>query len=424
MGFDVLRGGDEGPGESSFIARQPIFDAGQRVFGYELLFRSGPVNAFTHRDGDEASLRLIGGALSVFGLEPLTGGRRAFINCTRDLLVQGHAFLLPTGRAVVEILETVPPDGEVLAACRALKRAGYVLAMDDFVDDPRHAPLVDLADIIKVDFRVSPPQERRAFAERFAPRGIKLLAEKVETWEEWREAAALGYDYFQGYFFCRPETLSRRALPPSRAGHLRLLEELGRKEVDWGRVEGVIKAEVPLALKLLSYMNSAQFGFSQEVTSIRHAAVLIGRQNLRKWANLMAVLGLGTGKPSELVLTCLLRGRFCELLGPSLGPARGQPDLFLIGLLASLDAVMDRPLDEALAEFRVSREVREAVLEGDSPWGRVCALMRAYETGDWPRVSEAAGALGLAEEAVAAAYWRAVGWATRIFASLTGPHAR
>jgi EAL and modified HD-GYP domain-containing signal transduction protein len=415
------RDGRAGPAVSSFLARQPIFDARKRVFGYELLFRAGPVGTCAHGDGDQASRVLIANAVSVFGLESLTRGGKAFVNFTRDLLLQGDAYLLPARRTVVEVLETVVPDGEVIEACRRLKRAGYQVAMDDFTGEPGSTPLTPFVDIIKVDFRASSPDQRRLFAERFLPRGIKLLAEKVETWEEWREAAALGYAYFQGFFFCKPETLTRRSLPPSRLGYLRLVEELSREEVRWERVEAVIREDAPLALKLLSYMNSALFGRPHRVTSIRHAAVLIGRKNLRRWANLAAVMGLGTGKPPELVVTCLVRARFCELLGQSLGLTRGPWDLFLIGLLSSLDAILDRPLDEALSDFGVSREVRAAVLGDETQGGRVSAVMRAYEGGDWVRVAAAAGDLGLAEEVVATAYRRAVAWASAVCDSVTAP---
>ncbi|HEX5269644.1 MAG TPA: EAL domain-containing protein, partial [Gemmataceae bacterium] len=210
--------------QDCFVARQPILDGSRQLYGYELLFRSGNIGHATHSDGDEASLHVIGNALSVFGLDTLTAGKMAFVNFTRDLLLGDHARLLPPGRTVVEVLETVEPQPDVLEACRGLKRAGYLIALDDYVGDPAGEPFVGLADVVKVDFRASTPDQRRALAGRLIPRGIKLLAEKVETWEEQREAAALGYRYFQGYFFCRPETLCRRALAPSRVGYLRLLE--------------------------------------------------------------------------------------------------------------------------------------------------------------------------------------------------------
>lgn len=412
----------DGLSRDCFIARQPIFDARQHVFGYELLFRSGAANQFAEGDGDRASVHLIANTLSVFGLNLLTAGKKAFVNFTRDVLLEDHAYLLPPGRTVVEVLETVAPDDRVIAACRGLKRAGYLLAMDDYVGDAGSAPLIELADIIKVDFRGITPEQRRLFVRQFKPRRIKLLAEKVETWEEWREAVALGYTYFQGYYFRKPEMLSRKALPLSRLNYLRLLEELNRREVDFDRIERVIKQEAPLALKLLSYMNSALFGCGSRVTSIKHAAMLLGSQNLRRWANVTAMMGLCDGKPPELFVTCIARARFCELLGRDAGLGHKTLDLFLTGLLSLIDAILDRPLEEALAQFAVPEAVREAIMRERTPAGHVCALARAYEGGDWDRVAEAARTLNVPVAEVADVYRRAVEWSAEARGTLgAGP---
>jgi EAL and modified HD-GYP domain-containing signal transduction protein len=393
-----------------FVARQPIFDTQRQVHGYELLFRSGPLNQFAHGDGDEASRRLIGDTLSVFGLDVLTVGKKAFINFTREVLLDQHAYLLPPEPTVVEVLETVVPDAEVVEACRGLKQAGYQLAMDDYVGDPNWEPLVELADLIKVDFRGCTAEQRAQFARRFRPPGIQLIAEKVETWEEWREGVSLGYSYFQGYFFCRPETLSRKTLPLWRTNYLRLLGELNRTEVDFDRIEQVIKQEACLALKLLSYMNSALFGCGARIKSIKHAAIMLGPENLRRWANLTAVLGLCDGKPPELFLTCVVRARFCELLGRRAGLLHKTLDLFLTGLLSLIDAILDRPLEEALSQFAVPNDIRAAILRDDSPASQVCSLARAYENGDWERVGEVARSLNVPAAKVAESYRRAIEW--------------
>jgi EAL and modified HD-GYP domain-containing signal transduction protein len=393
-----------------FVARQPIFDARRQVVGYELLFRSGSLNHFAHDDGDEASRRLIGDSLSVFGLDALTGGKKAFINFTRDVLLGRDAYLLPPERTVVEVLETVAADEDVLDACRALKRAGFQLAVDDFVGEPGREALIELADLIKVDFRACTAEQRRLLARRFRRDGIKLVAEKVETWDEWREGVALGYAYFQGYFFCRPETLSRKTLPQWRSSYVRLMEELDRPEVDFDRIEQVIKQDASLSLKLLSYLNSSMFGYAGRGTSLKQAAILLGPDNLRRWASLTAVLGLCEGKPPELFLTSVVRARFCELIGHGAGLGHQTLDLFLTGLLSLIDAMLDRPLEVALAQFAVPRGVRDAVLKDGSPASQVCALASAYEHGDWGRVAEMAGALNVSADKVAESYRRAVEW--------------
>lgn len=394
--------------QTCFVARQPVFDAAREVFGYELLFRSGLENAFTLEDGDAASCRLIAQSLSVFGLDPLTGGGRAFINFTRDVLLQGLADLLPPSRVVVEILETVQPDAEVAQACRALKAAGYMIALDDFIHRPDLDPLVAMADILKVDFRSADERQWRSYAEHFSPRGITLLAEKVETWEEYRHAAAAGYTLFQGYFFCRPETVTRKTVNPSEIGYLRLLEELAHDDIDVARIERVIRCEPALAIKLLSYLNSAKIGCPSRISSIQHAVLLLGSQNLRRWAQMVAVLGLCDGQAPEVFVTCLVRAHFCELLGRRAELACRPFDLFLVGMLSMADAMMSRPLAEALALFSVSQQVREALTHGLGVLGRVYGLMRAYEVGNWDAVAQGAGPLGLSEVEIADAYRQAL----------------
>jgi EAL and modified HD-GYP domain-containing signal transduction protein len=404
------RTGRAAPSHTCFVARQPILDARRQVFGYELLFRSGMEGGYAHGDGTEASIRLIGDTLSVFGFDALTAGRSGFINFTRDVLLGEHAYLLPPRRTVVEVLETVEPDAEVVAACRRLKKAGYLVALDDYAGDLAAEPLFQVADLVKVDFRAATPEGRRLAARRLKPLGIKLLAEKVETWDEFREADELGYDYFQGYFFCRPETLARQGLAPSRANYLRLIEELNKPEIDYNRVERVLKQEAPLALKLLAYLNSSLFGRRNRVTSLKQAAILLGRKNLRRWASITALVGLCDDKPHELLVTAILRGRFCELLGRLTGLDPAGFDPFLAGLLSLIDAVLDRPLEEALTHFAVPAVVRDAVLDGTGPGGQVCRLVRAWEAGDWGQVGEAAAALGVSPADVADAYREALEW--------------
>ncbi len=410
--------GRAGASHTCFVARQPILDARRQLFGYELLFRSGLGTDFDHGDGTQASLRVIDDTLSVFGFDCLTAGRKGFLNFTRDVLLGDHAFLLPARRTVVEVLETVEPDAEVVAACRRLRECGYLVALDDYVGDPASEPLLRVADMVKVDFRAAGARQRRDAARLLKGRGLKLLAEKVESWEEFREAVELGYDYYQGYFFCRPETLSRQGLAPSRVNYLRLIEELNRPEVDFNRIEWVLKQEAPLALKLLAYMNSALFGCRSRVTSLKQAALLLGRKNLRRWANITAVVGLCDGRPHEVLVMAVLRARFCELVGRLAGIDPAALDPFLTGLLSLIDAVLDRPLGEALTQFAVPTAVRAALLDGTGPGGQVCRLARAWECGDWELVGDTARGLGVSSDAVADAYRRALEWSTEAMGAL------
>jgi EAL and modified HD-GYP domain-containing signal transduction protein len=404
------------------VARQPILDRAQAVIGYELLFRAGLLHqAYSHLDGDAASRDIILKALSVFGIDPLTGGgeRRAFINFSRGVLLEDLVELLPPSRVVVEVQETVEPDDEVVAACRRLKDAGYTLALDNFTYDLRYEPLIALSDIIKVNFRDPDRGVRRRLAERLAPRGVRLLADKVESWDDYREAVGLGYSLFQGYFFCRPETLSRRSVSPSRLGYLRLLEELGREDVSLDTVELLIKHEPALTLHLLVYINSALFGCRTHVNSIRHAALMLGVENLKRWVLLVAVLGLYEGRPPELFVTCIVRARFLEVLGERIAPVSQRFDMFLLGVLSAADALVRRPLPEALSQFAVSGDLREALLNGSGTFGQALGLLKAYERGNWPEVTARADVLGVAEPEIAAIYYQALQWANDALTLLT-----
>jgi c-di-GMP-related signal transduction protein len=398
----------------SFIARQPIFDRGQQVFGYELLFRSGPENFFTGADTDSASSQVIGESLHGFGLAQLIGPRKAFLNVSRRVLVDGLVQVLPPERTVIEILETVDPDDDVLDACRELKRAGFLIALDDFVDRPEVAVLVDLADIIKIDFKLTPALERAKLAREFRRRGIQLVAEKVETREDFLEGRDAGYTYFQGYFFCRPEMLNRKEIPAVKQSYLRFLREVTRADIDYRKLEPIIRQDVALTVKLLRFLNSAHFGFREPVVSIRHALLLLGERAIRQWASLMALVRLGEGKPPELLTTSLIRARFCESAGQPAGLDHADDDLFLLGLLSTMDALTDQPLEDILADMPLSPEIKHALLGEASRLGSFYALALACERGDWERVSTLCRELTLDETEVGELYLQSVKWADQM----------
>src|SRR5246127_2719407 len=250
-----------------YVARQPIFDREEKVFGYELLFRDSLENCFVG-DADEASRSTLDRSL-VMGLDVLCDGRRAFVNCTRDTLIKGLVTLLPSTTTVVEILETVPPDPDVFTACRSLKEAGYMIALDDYVaGDPRD-PLADLADIIKVEMQLTTEPERIAMLKQFGPWRCRMLAEKIETHADFIRARDPGFVFFQGYFFRRPEMLSTRDMPANRLNYLRMLQEVSRPDLDLPGLEKLIKSEASVCYRLLRYLNSAVFGFCTEIHSVR-----------------------------------------------------------------------------------------------------------------------------------------------------------
>ena len=396
-----------------FIARQPIFTRKRRVYAYELLFRSGIENFCEGVDLDRASASMFDTSFQM-GLQKLTGGKRAFVNCPRDFLLQDYISLFPRDQVVVELLETIKPDEKVLEACRQLKEKGYLLALDDFVDTPDWAPLVALADIIKVDFRLTTREEQRALAVRYAGKRLRMLAEKVETPQEFSEAAEMGYSLFQGYFFCRPEILRQRSIPASKLAYFELLQATSAHDFNPKLLASKIKHEASLTFKLLRYLNSAAFAFRAEIHSISQALNLLGEREVRKWIAVVFVGVMADGKPDEQMTVPVVRGRFCELLASQIGMAGEASDLFLLGLLSIIDAILDQPLEVILKELSVRSEIKEALLGHSCPYRDILDMAIAFERADWEKISALASKFRCKDENISALYVEAVEWATAL----------
>lgn len=406
-----------------FVARQPIFERDKTLAGYELLFRNGADNFFpTGVDPDTASKEIIGQTLSVFGLEALVGDKLAYVNVTRRILLDGTYAFLPAGRLVLELLENLTPDAETLAACQAAKNAGYAIALDDFSGQPELEAFIPFCDVIKVDFRAADKAKRRVLAARYIPTGVRLLAEKIESAEDFSEALDLGYAYYQGYFFCRPEILSRHDIPVSKLVYLQFLSEINRPQLDFKRLEQVIKQDVALSVKLLRYLKAAAFGFRGEITSIKHGLALLGERPFRRWASVLAMAQLSSDRPAELLSTCLVRARFCEQLAPECGFVARELDLFVVGLFSLMDAVVGRPLRELLNDVALPSDLSEALLPSGKPnrAADVLSLVVAFERADWKAVERGCNKLALVDaiRTLPRYYQDALSWA--MTTALTG----
>jgi c-di-GMP-related signal transduction protein len=398
-----------------FVARQPIFDRNMKVYGYELFFRYGGKEFYDFHDGDQASSRVMTDGFFIIGMEKLTEGKKAFINFTHKLLLDEVATIFPREQIAVEVLETVEPDPEIFAACDKLKEAGYLLVLDDFAFKIKFNPLIELADIIKIDFLATSVEERRGFVQWFGSKKLKFLAEKVETREEFDQAVEMGYSYFQGYFFSKPVTLSGQDVPSYKVNYVQVLREVHKPELDFDELENIFKRDVAFSYKLLRCINSAYFGLRAKVESIKHALILMGMIELRKWVSLIAVQGLGEDKPQELLATSIIRARFCELLAPRLGQEDRASDLFLMGMFSLLDAFVDRPLAELLEELPISDDIKDALLEREGPLGKIYELVLAYERGNWGEFSQLSEELMLDEKGVPALFHDSLEWTQPIF---------
>lgn len=396
---------------SRFVARQPILNKEQQVFGYELFFRDGVVDYLQNPDLDAASRSTLDTSM-LMGIDVLCDGRHAFINCTRDTLLKDYITLLPPGRTVVEILETVPPDDVVIAACSRLKKAGYPIALDDFVmNDPR-AALIEFADVIKVDMKGTTATERAELVKRFGSPSCRMLAEKVESQQEFQECLKAGFGYFQGYFFRRPELLHAREIPANHLNYLRLLQTISKEDVEPREIEDIIKAEASLCYRLLRYLNSAAFGFSTEIHSVRHALAILGEREVRRWIRLVATLNACQNKPSDLILSALVRARHCELVSAKM--PHGGSDVFLMGLLSLMDSILELPMGVVLEGIALDAETKAVLLGQESKLESLYKLMIAQEDADWERISALCSRLAIPETFAIDCHWKAMEWARQM----------
>lgn len=397
-----------------FVARQPIFNRSMQLQGYELLYRRDAL--YNHFDGTEAAtatMQVIANTLFSFGLENILGGKKAFLNFDRTLLTNGAHAILPPDVMVVEILESVKPDADVIAACADLHQRGYTLALDDFVSDPRTESLIPFAKIIKVDMTVTDRNEMERLLKLYHARGIAMLAEKVETHEQFAWAHGAGYDLFQGYFFARPLLVRRQQIPSDEIVCLLLLNELQHSEVNFVKVQELVSRDAALCYKLLRFTNSGLFHFRVEIRSIQHALSLIGEREIRHWIALAAVPGLAKQKPKELVTHTLVRARFCERLAELAGISEGGR-AFLMGILSLLDVLLGVPLNEAFDQVAVDSQIRAALLGTASEndvFRVIHALVCRYEEGAWDCVDALWPKLQIKPSAIAEAYSDSMLWA-------------
>ncbi len=398
-----------------FVARQPIFNQRKQLFGYELLFRQGLHSAFASHSGDSATSVVLTNSFFMIGMETLTSGRRGFINFTRNLLLSNMASAFPRGQLAVEILEDIEPDVHVLYACRRLKESGYLLVLDDFVYAPSFDPLLELVDIIKVDFLTTPAEERAQMVRRLRRRHLRFLAEKVETQADFDMAMDLGYSYVQGFFFSKPDIVIGRDIPGYKLNYLNTIREINQRQINIEKLEQIIQRDTSLSYKLLRLINSAFFGLQYKIKSIRHALVLLGYDELRKWASLLVLSGLGDDKPHELAVLSAVRARFCELVAEKVGLQTERTEIYLMGLFSLVDAFLDQSMTQVLQDLPISEKSKSALLGNPSPYTSIYQLVLAYEAADWPRFGELATQLGLPESSAPGFYHQALGSANNAF---------
>ncbi len=395
------------------VARQPILDARQQVFGYELLYRATSAADACNEVDVSVSARVIGDALLGIGFDTLTDGRRAFINLDVQTLLADASGLFDPEQVVLEILESVSVTPAVEAMCRSLHDRGYALALDDFVPGSAAEALVPLARFVKLDVLALAPDELQTTTKRLLAAGVTVVAEKVETAEVFERARTAGCSLFQGYYFCRPATFSGRALPAGHVTQMRLVAALNRPSVSLGAIEDLLKHDASLSYRVLRSVNSAGFGLRREVHSIREALLLLGLDQVRKWSAIWALAGLNRG-PTELVTMTVIRARCCELIGQALDRSDQGAAYFLLGLCSLLDVLLGHPMEAVLGELPLDPEIHAALSGETNPARRALDAVIHFEQGRWDDAAAVATSLGLDADTLPDAYADALGWARKL----------
>ncbi len=395
-----------------FVARQPIFNLKKEIYAYELLFRTGMANAFPDIDGEVATTSLLSSSFFTIGIDKISGGKLSFVNFTEDLLLKKYPEMFPSNKIMIEILEDINPTDEIIETCKELKANGYQIALDDFVYEERFKELIELADIIKIDFLLSSRDEVEEMVAELSKYKCKLLAEKIETYEEYELAKTMGFVYFQGYFFSKPEILQNKDIPSSKLTILQLLNEVNGVDFDIDKLKNLLNQDVSTSYKLLNYLNSAFFNRLQPISSIRQAIAFLGSKGIRQFISLIAIGQLGDGKPGELIRTSIIRARFLELVGQEVN--RDGNELFMLGLFSLIDAMLDNSMENLINKMPLSDKICEALVDRKGEVYPFLRIIEVYESGNWDEFEKLLNEIGCDPGKIVEFYIESVDWADNL----------
>ncbi|GGW60873.1 EAL and HDOD domain-containing protein [Alishewanella tabrizica] len=394
-----------------YIARQPIFNVARETIGYELLFRDGEANAFPLIDADEATSKLIMQHHLMLGVEKVAANKLAFINFSEETLLHHFPTSIKPESMVIEVLETVPPSAELLHTVQFLSEQGYKLALDDHDFDPKWDPYLPYITYLKVDIQQFNLLQISRHLRRVAHFPFTLLAERVETAEQFEKLKLLGFQLFQGYFFARPEMLKQKQLNSNKANLLALMAEASAKTLDFEQLADICQRDLGLSYKLLRFINHS--GHSQAISSVKHAMVYMGEAELKKFLALLALANLQDGAPDELLRQSLVRARFCDALANHSKLAANPPSSFLTGLFSNVHLIVEQAQDELLAQLPLVSAVKAALLTREGQFGHFLKLTEALEQANWPLTDDLLKTLPAGAE-LAPLYLDAVAWAESI----------
>ena len=370
-----------------FIARQPIFDRRMQIYGYELLYRHSSKNSFEFVDDDVATAEVLYNAFFVVGIEDLTNGTRAFINFSKELIDSNVPLLLPKERIVVEVLERSTATQATVEACKKIRDMGYKLALDDFVSDDNNLPLIEMADIIKVEFSELDINMQRNLIKKYKNR-VLFLAEKIETREQYNLALELGYDLFQGFFFSKPSMIRSKEIVPTNAIMLNVINELSKPEPNYKVIAEYIGCDLALSYKLLKLVNSVYMGVGLKIKSIRQAIAFLGVNEMFQWISLIMLKDMLNDENAELIRQSIIRGNLMSSIAQEMGKGELSTEYFLTGLFSLLDVILNRDMESVISGLPLSDIVKDALLGQDNSIKEYLDCIIVHEKADWDTLEQ------------------------------------
>lgn len=403
----------------AYVARQPIFNADREVFAYELLFRDGESNCFPDIPPDEATSKILTSTHLSLGIEEITGNKKAFINFHHDTLIHHFPTFLNTSSVVIEVVETVDVDDALVTACKHIRGRGYPIALDDYDLSDRWDVLLPFTSIVKLDITEVDHGKIADIIPILKQNKIKVVVEKIETYEEFNLFRSLGADYFQGYFLAKPEVVCHRQLGPTGMTMLELIRASSNAELNFAEVNSIIERDPSLSYLLLRFINNPLVNKRQQITTLRHALTYMGEVEVKKFIALLALANLSEGKPNELLQMALVRAKFCELVSIALKELQNPPTGFLTGLLSLLDAMLEQNMEELMNKVPISERVKQA-LRGEPNLLRDCInVVQHFEMGNWQGIERFASKYRMEQPLLHSFYHEAIKWGRHMNQSAT-----
>lgn len=398
-----------------FIARQPIFDRSNNVVAYELLYRNNSNNFFDFSvSSNVATSILLLNSYFSYGIDNLIGNETAYINFSKSLINNDIPLLLDEKNVVIELLEAIKPDYYFINKLKVLKENGYKIALDDFTFCYPYEELINLADILKVDFLLNTKEQILHISYKYKKLGKILLAEKIETNEMFLWAKKLGFDLFQGYYFSKPVTIKRNIIPGSAYQYFRIISKINSEDPDFKEIASIIETDVSLTYKLLKLINS-RFSLVSNVSSVQHALAILGINSFTKWLNLAIIQNTAIHKTPEIVKTALIRSRFMEMVALESSLKKHTDEIILIGILSIIDALLEMPMEKILDELPLSNEIKNTLLGKQTQYGVILNMVKTYERGDFNNLNNLCSTINFEVNKLPHIYCNSVKWGEELF---------